>query len=300
MGFALWNRRLQLVRIVPFEIAAQLLGSGVTIWFAVDGAGVWSLAYGMIANSIFMLGAAYVIGGRPTAFSLHSEYRKKIINYGKWILIASLLGFVINRGDLIIFGMLVEKTTFGVYSVAVTWAMAMRALVGVGFNKLAYPIFSEISRERPKELTRIYNRIRDGADFCMMLIFLVAISLADPVLDQIYPKSFDNVGHYLGLLALYLLFIPYDILNTLILTSGDSKKFAMILAAPSIALFVLTPAVYNLFGFDSAIVCAMSVKALSLPMTWRAASKRISLGLVREARLLSFAAATVAFLVFTT
>lgn len=294
LGAAICNRHLDFKRLVPIEIATQIVGSGVTVAFAVAGAGVWSLAYGMIANSATMAAATYLLGGRPSRLSLDPVHRRTIINYGKWILVSSFLSFILLKGDTLIFGGLVDKELLGFYAVAGTWVMALQGFIGMMMKRLFYPIFAEIHRERPEDMNRIYAKTRDLVDLCISFAFVGAAFAGNFLVGLIYPDSYASVGKYITLMSISILYMPTEILQTIILSAGESRRYSATLLGPAIAILVLTPLVYRLFGFDAAVIAAMSAKIFALPVIWSMVKGRISLSIWREARMPLLALVSVA------
>ncbi|MEO1013706.1 MAG: oligosaccharide flippase family protein [Pseudomonadota bacterium] len=294
MAPAVCARRMDYARIVTLEIIARLCAVVVTILFAINGFDIWSLAFGTLTNSVVMLVGAHLLGASPTAFSLERARRRKIINYGKWLLLASPFGYIVAEGDIIIFGALVEKSEFGVYAVAAIWARALRSVISVIMSKVAYPVFAEINRERPDAATRIYNKLRDLADLGTVAAYAALFVLVEPVLGLFYSGDYSNVGFYVKLTALTILLTPYDFLNSILLSGGDSKKYAFSIAASVIAMLSLTPLIYRIAGFESAIVFAACVKVFSVPLTWWFASKRVALSPIREGRMMAALALGVA------
>ncbi|MEO0398040.1 MAG: oligosaccharide flippase family protein [Pseudomonadota bacterium] len=290
MGFALCQRRLQLDRVVGLELGAQVIATVATISGAFAGLGVYALVLGMLTNAIAMAAGSYVfLGSGRRRIAITAEFRKTIITYGKWLILASTLGFIINRGDQIIFGGLVVKEAFGLYAVATIWITTLRALFSVVQNKVAYPIFSELGRDRPEARTRIYYQIRYGLDAASLAVFVGIVLFAKPVFGFIYPEAFASVADYVKLLSVGVLLFPYNLINTVILCAGDSKRFSGVVAAPGLAVFFGLPTVFHAAGFEAAIVFAALVNVFAMPFMFWFARRLLTFRPLYEAGLVAAA-----------
>ena len=278
------ERDMKLQRVVALEISGQLVAIFVSIAFAARGAGAYSLIYGIVAAAPFIaIGSFVAFSGPKSRLGFHKTYFLEIFNYGKWLLLASLFGFVINRGNQVIFGALMTKLAFSFLAIATIWINAAEAVVTTVMQRIAYPAFSEIHRTRPANIEKAYRSFRLLADIACVAIFVSIVLFADAALAILYTEGYaTNIAPFMKLLAVTILFLPYNLLNTVMLAAGDSKRFTTVVFAPAIALIALTPPVFGQFGETAAILFAAGIRALSLPLMWRYANRVMRVDYRRE------------------
>lgn len=288
LGTAVHERRLNFHRVMTLQIASQLSGSVATVSAAMLGCGVWSLVIGMVTNTTISVVGSYLYMRMPRPhLALDRAYLGIIVNYGKWLLVASLLGFITNRGDQLIFGGLLDASQFGLYAVAGIWVFALRSVFSMVSNKLAYPVFSEIARERPDDRTRIYYRLRLMIDLAAVGIFVAIALLAEPVFNILYADRYDGVGAIVKLMSLMVLLLPFNLLSTILLSKGESRRFAVVVIGPALAIVLGVPLVFDWYGFRPAVIVAASANLMSIPVLWAVARDTIRLDFRRELPLLA-------------
>ncbi len=283
MRIALHNRTLNLVPVIRLELGTQVVAIIATIGGALVGLGAYSLALGaVISAAAKVIGSHLFLSGPPARFGFDRTHFKEIFGYGKWLLLASTLGWMALRGDQVIFGALFDKVAFGLYSIGVIWIFTGRNLIELVQRRVAYPALAELHRERPHDLTRVYRRMRLVYEGGCLALFAAVVAFADIAVEILYPDAYADVAHYIRLLSVSLLLAPYRLLSSVLLTGGDSRRYAVVSAAPGIALFALTPAIFHEAGADAAIVFVSLTPLLAIPFNWKYASKFIKIDYARE------------------
>lgn len=283
MRVALHNRTLNLVPVVRLELGAQVVSIVATVAGALAGLGAYSLAVGAIVSAgAKVIGSHVFLSGPPARFGFDRAHFNEIFGYGKWLLLASTLGWLAQRGDQVIFGALFDKVAFGLYSIGVIWIFTGRNLIELIQRRVAYPALAELHRERPHDLTRVYRRMRLVYEGGCLALFIAVVALADIAVEILYPDAYEGVAHFIRLLSVSLLLAPYRLLSSVLLTGGDSRQYTVVSAAPGVALFALTPLIFKVAGADAAILFAALTPLLAIPFNWKYASKFIKIDYLRE------------------
>jgi len=277
------QRAMNLKPLIGLEIGSQIIGLIIMVLSVALGAGPFSLAIGMIGAAAFRTAGGYLIlDGPPSRFGFKREHFREIFNYGKWLLLGSFFGFIAGKGHQVLFGYLFDTTVFSLFAIAVIWLTATETIVATILQRIAYPAFSEIYREDSARLANAYQPLRNIADMGCAAMFLGVYLCADTIFGIMYSEEYSDVSYYLKLLSLLILFLPYRLLNTVLLAAGDSKHFTFIAAAPAFAFVLLAPVMFNYFGEKGAIVFTGLLQLFSLPLTWKFSSRLIKLNWVRE------------------
>ena len=295
------QRRLAMKRVVALEVGAQIFTMAFTIGFALTGLGVWSLVIGSVAGAAFRSAVSHVIfPGPQMALRFVREHFDEIFGFGKWLIIASFFGFVLNRGDQLLFGWMMESDQFSLYAVASIWIVAAMTVIQTVISRVFLPMFSEIIRERPEALGNTYQKLRLLVDGAVVIMALGAFFLAEPAFAYIYAENFDGVGYYVKLLSPVFLFLPYRLISVAALAAGDSKRFTAITAVSGLAMIIFTPIVFLILGERAAIIFFACVAAASLPIVWRLAGKMMTVDIVAESRMIVAALILAILLALTT
>ncbi|MEO1241780.1 MAG: oligosaccharide flippase family protein [Pseudomonadota bacterium] len=294
------QRKLAVGRVIALEIGTQLFTMATTITFAVLGYGVWALVIGMLAGGAAnVIASHFIFAGPMMGFRFKKEYASEIFHFGKWLVIASFFGFLVNRGDQVLFGGLMTGDRFSLYAIASIWIVAAATVMETIISRIFYPAFSEILRDRPQDLTQAYRKTRLLIDGAAIALAFGAFFFAEFAFSIIYPGNYAGVGYFVKLLSPFLLMMPFRLINTAVLAAGDSRNFTAITVLAGISMLVVTPTVFHLFGERAAVVSFAAIEMVALPIIWRQGAKRINFDMLTEGRAL-FALAFLLSLIFAT
>jgi O-antigen/teichoic acid export membrane protein len=257
------SRDLSIRNITRIEISSQVVGLIVMlVWISVHRS-IWVLVAGSIAST-----AARTILGHLTLSGTRNRWRwdriaaSELIHFGKWILMASILGFLVNSGDRLMLGGLVDPKLLGLYSIAGLFVGVIDGILSRVIGEVTFPAFSEIVRERPADLKRSYysfhSVISAAAYFASGALMISGQSIIALLYDQRYQES----GWMLQCLAALLLTVPFRLGTQTFMALGKPKLQSYIVVVRLILLFVLLPTLFHFFGFPGAI-CAILISQFS-------------------------------------
>lgn len=281
------ERNLTIGRNIFYEVSGQFIAACITIGCAFAGYGVWSLVAGILGGAVYRLIISHIIFPGPSmAFQWDRTHVGEILNFGKWLVLASFFGFMTNKGDHVIFGWALDGDHFGLYAIAAIW-------IGIAFHlfesittKLFFPAISEVMRERPGNTARAYRQSRIFLDAGAVLMAFGIYFFADFGFGVLYPDNFSGVAYYLKLLSPVVLFAPYRMLSFIILSHGDTKRFTLVTFVTGISTLVLTPLAITAFGAQAGVIIFACITATSLPVLWSIAGKIMPLDWRIEIRML--------------
>ena len=283
MRSPLYQRDLNMGPVIRLELLGQILGIATMISLALLGVGAYSLIGGMLMTSTsYMVTSYLLLDGPRVTLLFDKKHFKEIFNYGKWIIISSTAGALIARGDQVLFGWFLDSTKYSLYAIATIWVTSAALLAHGIYSKIMMPVFSEIHRERPQDMARVYGKSRFGIEAAALALFLGAQIFADFGIWLLYEPQYADVATYIKLLSVSFLLLPNRLLQFVILSSGDSRRFMLATIIPGLAMVLGTPWVYTHFGVAPAIVFAATVNLYAMPYNWHAAKKYMAINYPRE------------------
>src|SRR3989304_3066515 len=116
--FVLLDKNLEFKKkVIPLIVPK--IGYGITaIWLALNGFGVWSLVIGYIFMQILMLITTWPLVEWRPSYEFDKKTAFELIKYGKEIVGANLIAFLISIVDVSIIGRLLGTENLGYYSIA--------------------------------------------------------------------------------------------------------------------------------------------------------------------------------------
>ena len=116
---SLVQKRLQIFRLVAFEIASGVVWAIGQITFAYFIPTVWALIFGLIFGSVVaMIGSYFLLPDIKHKFKIVRVYVWQIVHFGKWIFLSSTVYFLSMSFDRLYLAAAIPLALLGVYGIA--------------------------------------------------------------------------------------------------------------------------------------------------------------------------------------
>jgi O-antigen/teichoic acid export membrane protein len=261
------SRDLLLGSITRNEIIAQVSGLVCMISWTLYDRSIWALVAGGLCGSLVKAVLSHLLlNGVRNRWAWERRAVHEFIHFGKWIFMASILGFLVNSGDRLLLGGLVNSTTLGVYTIASLIATSVEGILSRIMADVSFPAFSEVVRERRADLKQIYYRF---------LVFIASVAyftsgslmtFGQSLIDLLYDPRYEQAGWMLEILSAVLLTIPFRLATQSFLALGKPSLQTKIVLARLIVLFAGTPIVSHYFGLPGAVLTIVLSHFVSLPI----------------------------------
>ena len=250
-----WARRhLAFATLTKMELGCQIATTVFILVWARMAPSVWALAFGWLFSASLMMAATHLmLPGPINRWQWDRPAFREVFEFGKWTFVSSALSFLLTSGDRLLLGGFLTSTAMGLYSIAFELVNALQAAVVrlVGYTVL--PALSEVARERPEQLRQTLYRVRLPLDIaCVVTAGMIAV-LGPTIVGILYDKRYSESGWMLSLLGTTLLATRLDVFDQCLLAVGRPKLLSLLNGARLIALYLLVPAGYWLFGIQGAV-----------------------------------------------
>jgi O-antigen/teichoic acid export membrane protein len=261
------SRNVLLGKITSIEIIAQIAGLLSMLTWVLFDRSVWALVAGALTSSLFRSILSHTwLPGTGNRWEWDREAAHEIVHYGKWILLASVLGFLVNSGDRLILGGLVDATKLGLYAIASLFVGALEGLLSKIMSDVAFPAFSEVVRNRITDLKKNYYRILFVVASTSYFASGFLMSFGHSLINLLYDRRYEDAGWMLEVLAVSLMTVPFRLSTQSFLALGLPKLQSNIVIVRMCSLFVLTPIGYHYFGFGGGLASIVFSHFSYLPM----------------------------------
>ena len=120
----------------------------VTIGLALHGYGVWSLVYGQIVSAVLMAVMIWVASDWRPTFRFDREVARELFGYGKHILGASVVIFLITNIDDAIVGRMLGMEALGFYTIAYTISNLPATQITHLVSRVMFPTYSKLQDDQ--------------------------------------------------------------------------------------------------------------------------------------------------------
>lgn len=262
------ERQMKFGRTTFLELFTNILGILVTIIWAWLSPDIWALAGSqVIGTTLFVLFSHFIFWSPANKLAWEKSAAVELFNFGKWMMLSSLLGFLSRSGDRLILGLFLPTSTLGKYALAVEMVSALKSACG-SLQAVWLPALSEANREQPTEIQRIYYKIRQYQDIFIFLLSGFVISAGDWIIYILYDERYQDAGWMLQILGVSIAFTAFDVKGTLLLVDGRSRQFFLLTLAGAVAMVLGIPIFFEVYGAVGAITMIAFVQVFGLPISF--------------------------------
>lgn len=269
INWLVMNRKLMMRRIVIIEFLSQVVSLIVMIAIAWWTRSIWSLVLGGIVGAAVstFLSHQSALGPR-SSLGWDRSCVYEIIHFGKWILISSILGFLLSQGDKLLLGVWVTPELLGIYTIASFIATALKASVNKVTNSVFYPVLSEVARDKPQDLKRVYYDVRLKVDVVAMFMAGFLFSCGQVVIDVLYDARYEQAGEIFEILSLSMIFVGYSIAGSCLMAMGQVRATTVLIFIATCYLYLAVPLAFSLYGVQGAIIAIALTYIVDIPSTF--------------------------------
>lgn len=276
------ERNLDLRMASMIDLAGGFATAVAMVIGAVLTESVWALVFGtMFGTAVRSLLSHLLLPGPSAALRLESAALHELLGKGKWILVATLLGFAASNVDRLLLGGLTDGTNLGLYSIAASLAALGSSIPSMLLMKVAYPAISEVVRERIQDLPKTYRRLQWMTDACLGLMAGTLFMAGDAIIELLYDDRYLPAGAILSALAVGLLGPRLFVVDMVYAAMARNSLVAALLVPRVLVLVVGLPFGFSLYQFDGALVAIVASQFAHWPVAlWYRAKQ--GLGSVRN------------------
>ncbi len=277
------TRALAQGRLILIEIAGQAAGLLVMIGWALMSRTIWALvAASIVASLVRVILSHTALPGATNRLSWDNSSAREVFGFGKWVCLSSFTGFLLNSGDRLLLGALVNAKTLGMYSIAYFIVNAVTQAVSRLNGRVSFPALSEVVRDRPTELAKAYHKLRIPLDLATLLLAGVMFSGGESLVGLLYDDRYIEAGVMLQILSLSLLAVRYDLASQCYLALGKPQLISAIIFVQLVALYAFVPLAFFRYGLEGALWVIALNFVFSLPQVLYFKTKHGLLDLKRE------------------
>lgn len=252
------SRDLRLGRLQAVELASQLAAATVMIAAAWAARSVWALVAGLLVGTgTRTLLTHLALGGRRNRLRWEPEAARSLLGFGKWVFVSSVVTFLAQQGDRLVFGRMLPMARLGVYNIALSLCEAPSALVSAVSFRVFFPLFSELRRSGPS-VDQAYARAASALGLAGGAGAL-ALLLGGPLVTALlYDARYAEASTIIRLLALGIWGTTVvHFAAAFVLSGGHTKWLAAANAARLAWLAALVPLSFLRLGLEAAILAVV-------------------------------------------
>lgn len=262
-SIAIGNREIKIFRLSIVNTGTQVVNIILTIIFAYYYKSVWALAWGSLISSAIgvYVGHIYLNKGYKHRFEIDKEAFMDIINFGKWIFVSSLVGFLANQIDKVIVGKMLSMSELGIYTIAITLAQVPKTILFSLNRMILFPIYSIIQNEPTNEIRNKIFKTKIMIVLSLLPMILILAFFGQYIISILYDERYLEAGWMLQILALGTAVQIATNVGPFYLGFNKPRLFAYTTSIKAI-LLILSMIIGGLYWDAIGIITGISVSAL--------------------------------------
>ena len=263
------KRNMQLQLLTKLDIAAQVGATLTMIGLAWTFHSIWALVAGaVISTAIHCGGGHLLLPGHRERLRMVPDAVAELMGHGKWIFLSSILGFIAVNGDRLLLGGLIDKHSFGLYTVAFTLVNVLQVVASQLCMNVAYPAVSEVYRERPHDFAGTLQKFQWAYDGLVVFLAAILITAGPAIIHVLYDQRYQDAGWIMVVLALGAVGLRYQIVEQAYQASGRPSlvTFANFLRLAALGLGIVLG--QRFWGVEGAIFGIALSQYAAWPLAW--------------------------------
>lgn len=195
----------------------------ISIFFALNGYGVWSLVWYTILNKLFNIIGLWLNSRWIPLKNFSFESLKSMFSYGAWLLLSSVLKKIFENINFLIIGKFFPAAQLGFYSKAKQFQQMASGQILQAVSIVAFPVFSNIQSEKA--------RLKEGVKMFLQQTLLVVLPIvltlfvvAHPFVILFLTAKWEPMIIFLKLFCIIGALFPINAINTLVLVAQGYSK----------------------------------------------------------------------------
>ena len=265
-----YQRNMVFGRLTLLEMGNEFIGTIVVIVWAYLQPGVGALIGGAMVNAVIHLTYSHLlVPGQRNSLRWKYEEVQDIFNFGKWILLSSIVYLIYSQGDRMLLGKLATPSELGVYSIAVMLSeVSSGVIIKINYN-VVYPALNSIILGDRKKLSSVFYKTRLLTDVLITIPISILLVNAEYVIGMLYNSKYHEAGWMLKFLCIRLLMIAsLNSTEHCLLALGKPKYSVAQNISRAIVMVVGTSIGWQIAGFEGFVLMVAMTEVPVLIVLW--------------------------------
>ncbi len=208
------KRDMQMRLLTQIDIVSQISATVSMILVAWLTHSIWALVVGaVVAGAVRCLYGHFILPGHRERLRLVPDAAAELLGNGKWIFLASILGFAAVNGDRLMLGGLIDAKSFGLYAVAFLLVNVLQQVASTLSTNVAYPAVAEVYRERPHDFARVLQKFQWMYDGLVVFAAAILLTLGPTIIHVLYDSRYRDAGWIMVVLAMGAVGMRYQVVE---------------------------------------------------------------------------------------
>ena len=288
---ALCSRQVKKLNVI--DISTQAFGLATSVILALVFRNYWAIIVNNLISQIIRSWLSYRwFPGHSRRWHFDTARARDLWHFSRFITGSTMLTLVITQTDKFVLAKLVPLQILGLYMIANNLAGAPTSLASSYAGRLLFPIFADIRRHSPENLSWQFYQLRMRVSLLYALGIGLLISCSPLIVCVLYNQTYRQVAGLLQILFISSFFAMNNYVTNEIMIARGEPSFTLYSNLVRLAFLVSAGLVtYKYFGVMGIIWTVGLIEGVAQAYGWIALSRRGILKVVPELQILGAGAA---------
>lgn len=237
-----------------FELGCEVVAFAVQVALAWWLRSVWAPVIGLVLAVAIRSALSYALPDASQRLRLDRAVTGRIIQFGKWIAITSLVMYAATNLDRLYLGRVAPLALVGIYGIARAIAELPTTLARRMSYQIIFPALAGIAPDDRRAQMAAIGRSRTVLALGVCVSLAGAAGIADVLIRLIYDSRYAEASWMLVVLLLGAVFAVLSNLNEALLLSAGQPFYSSVANVTRLTtLALLLPTGYAVAGFSGAV-----------------------------------------------
>ena len=263
------KRDMQMKTITKINIVSQVVAAVVMIAVAFIFHSIWALVAGAIVTGAVRCWLGHVaLPGHRERFRFVPDAVAELMGNGKWIFLSSMLGFAAVNGDRLLLGGLIDKHSFGLYTVAFMLVNMLQVVASTLCLNVAYPAIAEVNRDRPRDMPGTLQKFQWLYDAIVVFLAAILMTAGPAIIHVLYDVRYQGAGWIMVVLSIGAIGLRYQMVEQAYQAMHHPEFVTLANFMRLVALVVGILAGTHFWGVQGAVYGIALSQFAAWPLAW--------------------------------
>ena len=201
IGVVCFKKDLEFKKYFTYETLGNMADIVTSIAMAFCLRSVWAMVIGGLAGHAMRLVLSYGLHPYRPALAFDLPKFKELFAFGKWMLAAGVMHFLITKADDLFVGKYFGVAALGLYQMAYLLSNVTTTDLVYSISQIAFPAYSKIQNDRAS-LSEAYLKVIRGVAFAAVSVALILFAFASELVTLFFGEQWLPMVPVLEVLAL--------------------------------------------------------------------------------------------------
>jgi len=260
----LFQKELDFKKQFNFEFWPFMIDMGVTITLIFMWDSVWAIVTGILAGNVAKLILSYCLHSYRPRLSLDFSKMSGLIHFGKWVMVSTVLLFLLNQGDDLYVAKVIGVGALGLYSMAYNISNIPATQITNVISQVTLPAYCKLQHDLAR-LKKAYLEVLSVTTIVSFPVAGLLLALGPLAVPYFFGEAWAPMALTMQILVVFGLIRSINAtVGPIYLSVGKPKIQTKVVLVQLIAMVALMVPLAGAYGIEGMAISVVLPSAIAL------------------------------------